>query len=60
METKIFGILDNDNCLIDISKTERGCKRYATIHGYTEIGYRIGYNAFTLAKKVGKKWVTIN
>ncbi len=57
MEAKIYGIFDNNNCLIDISKTLRGCKRYATINGYNKIGYRIEYNAFVTHAKVGKKWV---
>ena len=56
MEAKIYGVLDNNNCLIDVSRNEKGAKRYATLNGYTKIGYRIGYNAFILAEKVGKKW----
>lgn len=54
----IYGIIDKDNCLIDISKSESGTKRYATKNGYTQIGYRNvnSYNAFIVAEKVGKVW----
>lgn len=60
MEAKIYGILDENNCLIDISKSEKGCKRYATINNYNKIGYRIGYNAFISHIKIGNRWVAKN
>lgn len=56
MEAKIYGVINNDGCLIDTSKTERGAKRYATNHGHKKIGYRIGYNAFICAEKINNKW----
>lgn len=56
MEARIYGIIDKDNVLIDVSRTERGCKRYATLNGFKTVGYRVGYNAFVLATKNGKKW----
>ena len=56
MEAKIYGILDKNNCLIDVSKSERGCKRYATLHDYNKIGYRIGYTAFISHEKINNKW----
>lgn len=59
MEAKVFGILDSNNCLIDISLSERGCKRYATLNGYTSIGYRVGCNATIYAKKIKNKWVKV-
>lgn len=58
MESRIYGVLDINNCLIDTSKTERGAKRYATLNGYNKVGYRVGYNAFLLAEKVNKMWIT--
>ena len=58
METRIYGVIDKNNCLIDISRTEQGAKRYATLNGYSKVGYRAGYNAFLLAEKVGKMWIT--
>ncbi len=57
MESKIYGIIDNNNCLIDTSKTLRGCKRYATIHNYSKVGYRIGYNAIITHEKINGKWI---
>jgi hypothetical protein len=56
MEAKIYGIIDNNGCIIDVSKTEKGCKRYATLNGHTLIGYRVGYNGFITHEKIGKKW----
>jgi hypothetical protein len=47
MESKIYGIIDNNNCLIDTSKT---------LNGYNKIGYRIGYNAFISHEKINNKW----
>lgn len=56
MEARIYGVLDSNNCLIDVSRSERGAKRYATNHGYNKIGYRVGYNAFICAEKINNKW----
>lgn len=54
----IYGIIDNNNCLIDISKSERGTKAYATKNGYTQIGKRNvnSYNAMLTHVKIGKRW----
>ena len=60
MESRIYGVLDSNNCLIDISRSERGCKRYATINGYIKIGYRIGYNGFISHEKINNKWITLS
>ena len=59
MEARIYGVLDKENCLIDISKSERGAKVYATKNGYNLVGYRVGYNAFILAEKINKKWIEL-
>lgn len=56
MEAKIYGVLDSNDCLIDISKTERGAKRYATLNDYNKIGYRLGYHAFISHEKINNKW----
>jgi hypothetical protein len=56
---KIYGIINNDNTLIDVSKTLRGCKRYATMNGYNKIGYRIEYYAFISHEKKNGKWVEV-
>ena len=60
MEAKIYGILDANNCLIDVSNSEKGCKQYATRNEYNKIGYRIGYNAFLTHIKIGKRWEKVN
>ena len=58
MESRIYGVIDANNCQIDIgSKNMRGCKRYATINGYNKASYRIGYYVFIFAEKINNKWV---
>jgi len=59
MEARIYGVIDSNNCQIDTSKNMRGCKRYASIHGYTKISYRIGYYVFIFAEKINNKWVNL-
>jgi len=59
MEAKIYGVLDANDCLIDISRNEAATKRHATINGYTKVGYRVGYNAFISAEKINNKWVNL-
>lgn len=58
---RIYGVLDKDDCLIDISLSEKGTKRFATLNGYTKVGYRLSssYNAFILAEKIKNKWKNI-
>ena len=53
----IYGIISSKNGFIDISISEKGCKRYATINGYTKIGCRNvnSYNAIILAEKINNK-----
>lgn len=57
MSQVIYGIINQDNVLIDVSLTERGAKQYATRNGYAKIGFRTGYNGVTLAEKIKGKWV---
>lgn len=57
MEAKIYGVIDNSVLFTDTSKTLRGCKRYATIHGYNKVGYRIGYNAIITHEKINGNWI---
>ena len=54
----IYGVLDRNDCHIDVSMTERGAKNYATRHGYktVSIRYNCGYNVQVIAVKNGKKW----
>ena len=55
----IYGVLDSNNCHIDISKTEKGAKRYATLNGYNKVSIRFdcGYHVQVIAEKKLNKWV---
>lgn len=57
----IYGVLVNDTH-IDVSKTEKGAKIYATKHGYdiVTIRYNCGYVAEQIAHKQAGKWYPIN
>lgn len=59
---KIYGVIDNDNVIHDVSKTEKGAKCYATLHGYNKVGYRPNgqYYGIPVAEKINNKWVNIN
>jgi len=55
---KTYGVLDKNDCHIDVARTEKGAKRYATNNGYDKISvrYDMGYNAEIVAEKIGGKW----
>ncbi len=44
---------------VDVSKTERGAKMYATRNGYTKVTIRVGYHAEIIAEKVNGKWQSV-
>ena len=54
----IYGVIDTNNCLIDVSTSEQGAKRYATLNGYNKIRYRNinSYNAIISHEKINSKW----
>lgn len=54
---RIYGIINKDNSLIDVSSTLLGAKQYATRNDYKKVGYRVGYNVIETWTKVEKKWV---
>lgn len=56
----IYGVLV-DGVHIDVSKTEKGAKQYATRHGYltVTVRYNCGYIAAQIAHKYTGKWKTI-
>ena len=56
---RVYGILDSNDCQIDVSLSERGAKNYATRHNYNKISYRIEYNVFIVAEKINNKWVNV-
>ncbi len=43
----------------DVSKTERGAKRYATINGFdtVTIRHRYGYDVDVISRKENNKWI---
>lgn len=55
---KIYGVLDKNDCHIDVSRTEKGAKRYATSHGYNKVSvrYNSGYIVEIVAEKIDGKW----
>ena len=55
----IYGILDKNNCHVDICRTEIGAKRFATKNGYNKVSirYNCGYVCEVVAKKVNNKWI---
>ena len=57
----MYGVITADGTHTDVSKTEKGAKRYATLHGYDTVTVRpnIGYVALIVAKKVNSKWVKL-
>ena len=56
----IFGVLLN-GVHIDVSNTEKGAKRFATLNGYdtVTIRYNCGYIAREIATKRNGKWVSL-
>lgn len=53
---RVFGVLDSNGCHVDVSKTERGAKRYARLNGYNKVTCRFEYNALILFELVNNKW----
>jgi plastocyanin domain-containing protein len=53
----IYGVLNYEGVHIDVSKSEKGAKNYATRNGYKTVTIRFncGYNAMQIAEKKGKK-----
>ena len=56
-----YGVLGKDGNHIDVSKTEKGAKNYASRHGYTKVSIRLngGYNAVVISEKKGKRWYNL-
>ena len=54
---RIYGIINRDNALIDVSNTLLGAKQYATRNDYKKVGYRVEYNVIETWTKVKNKWV---
>lgn len=54
----VYGIINSEDVHIDISSTERGAKRFATLNGYkmVSVRYNGGCNAEIIAIKMNKVW----
>lgn len=54
-----YGIVNSDGAHIDVSKSEKGAKQYATKHGYDKVSirYNSGYVAEVISIKSKGKWI---
>lgn len=55
-----YGIINADGIHIDVSKSEKGAKQYATINGYTKVSirYNSGYHVDIIAvKNKNGRWI---
>lgn len=61
MVNNIFGVVNSDGIHTDVSNSERGAKRYATLNGYDKVSirYNCGYVVEIVAVKKNKKWVDV-
>lgn len=59
MINNVYGVINSDGIHTDVSNSERGAKRYATLNGYNQVSirYNLGYNVEIIAERVNKKWV---
>ena len=57
----IYGVLDSNDCHIDISTSLKGAKRVATRNGYKKVSIRYNGSCHVkiVAEKVNGKWVTV-
>lgn len=53
---QVYGVLDSNDCHIDISLSLKGTKRVATRNGYKFVSVRNEYHVRVLFEKVGNKW----
>lgn len=60
--SNVFGVVNPDGVHTDVSNSERGAKRYATLNGYSKVSvrYNLGYNVEIIAERINKKWVNKN
>jgi hypothetical protein len=61
MVNYVFGVVNSDGIHTDVSKSERGAKRYATLNGYDKVSvrYNLGNVVEIVAEKINKKWVDV-
>jgi hypothetical protein len=58
----IYGVLDRNDCHLDVSTSLKGTKRYATNNGYNKVSirYNSGYDVDILFEKKDTKWIKFN
>lgn len=59
MISNVFGVVNSEGVHTDVSNSERGAKRYATLNGYNKVSVRYngGYIVDVVAEKINNKWV---
>lgn len=53
----IYGVLDFNQCHIDVSESLLGAKQYATRNGYGIVSRRSEYHVTVMAYKKDGKWI---
>ena len=53
----LYGVSVN-GAYVDVSKSIKGAKRYATLNGFSEVyaRYNCGYNVTLVSEKLNNKW----
>lgn len=61
MSNVVYGVLGCGNGFIQVSKSERGAKMYATLHNHPEVYamHLVSWAVWPLWVKHGKKWVIV-
>jgi len=57
---QVYGVLDRNDCHIDVSLSLKGTKRVATNQGYKRVSVRNDYNVTVLFEKVNSKWKEVS
>jgi hypothetical protein len=52
----VYGVLDRNDCHIDISLSLKGAKRVATKDGYSKVSRRSDMYVTIVAEKINGKW----
>ena len=55
----VYGVINGDGTHIDVSKTLKGAKNYATRNKYIKVSIRVGYNAYEVAQKINNNWINL-
>jgi hypothetical protein len=60
MSQHVYGVKDHNGNHVDVSKTLRGAKCYATINDYhiVTVRFNCGYITKVIARKLNDKWIT--